>query len=210
MLAPAPDSGPTEGLRERSKRRRAERILLATRELLREDPERSPGVEQIAGRAEVAPATVFNLIGTRERIWAALAEQALAELEHGLADLSDTDPREHARRMVEATVEVIRGDAPVYRAVLAHWNESGRLLRRDPTGELAACLQVAARAGDLRTDLDLQQLAELISVGCTGAVHQWAARLIDDGTLLARCLGTVDLAFAAAAATDRYRLPPRV
>ena len=66
-MTPAPG-----GLRERNRERRIAQILEATRELLREAPHESPSVERIAQRAEVAPATVFNLIGPRESIWAAL------------------------------------------------------------------------------------------------------------------------------------------
>ena len=69
------------GLRERRKLRRVDRILQAARDLLREGGGDVPTVEQVAERAEVATATVFNLVGTRENLWAALANEALAELE---------------------------------------------------------------------------------------------------------------------------------
>jgi len=42
----------------------------------------------------------------------------------------------------------------------------------------------------------------MIAVACTGAVHQWAAGLIDDRTFKRRCRTAVDLVFAAAARTD--------
>ena len=65
-----------EGLRERNKRTRTGRILQATRELLRERDAQTLTLEQIADRAEVAPGTVFNLVGPRERLFAALIDQA--------------------------------------------------------------------------------------------------------------------------------------
>jgi AcrR family transcriptional regulator len=64
----AQDRRPAEGLRERHKRARAERILQAVRELLRERDVQTVTLEQIAERAEVAPGTVFNLVGARERL----------------------------------------------------------------------------------------------------------------------------------------------
>lgn len=195
---------PAAGLRERNKRRRVEQILEATRSLLREQPDQSPSVERIAARAEVAPATIFNLIGPREQIWAALADDMLAELERRTNNLGSGHPHSDARAIVAATVDIVCADADVYRHVLANWSSSGRLLRRDPTRQLVACLQKAANAGMLRDDLDLKALGEAISTACTGAAHQWAAELIDDHALRLRCQTAVDLAFAAAAhsATD--------
>lgn len=57
------------GLREQHKARRRMRILEATRELLRHGPDSVISAERIAERAEVAPATVYNLIGPRDKIW---------------------------------------------------------------------------------------------------------------------------------------------
>jgi AcrR family transcriptional regulator len=213
----------TTGLRERSKRRRLQQILEATRSLLRERPDESPGLERIAARAEVAPATIFNLIGPREQIWAALADDLLAELERRTTDLPRSDPHTRARAIATTTVDIICADANVYRYVLANWSSSGRLLRRDPTSQLVACLRAAADDGTLRRDLNLKALGETISTACTGAAHQWAAGLISDRALRRRCQTAVDLAFAAATPrisddgpdylselrSDRSAAPPR-
>lgn len=190
------------GLRERSKLRRVDRILQAARDLLREGGGDVPTVEQVAERAEVATATVFNLVGTRENLWAALANEALAELEERVKALPDVDPHKRARRIVAMTVDLICADAAVNRAVLLHWHESGRLLRHGPTRELLRCLEAAATARTIRADVDRRRLSEMIAVACTGAVHQWAAGLIDDRTFKRRCRTAVDLVFAAAARTD--------
>lgn len=169
---------PATGLRERNRRRRVAQILEATRSLLRERPYQSPSVERIAARAEVAPATIFNLIGPREQIWAALADDLLADLERRTNDLGSGDPHSEARAIAATTVDIICADADVYRHVLANWNSSGQLLRRDPTRQLVDCLQRAASTGTLRDDLDLKALGEAITTACTGAAHQWAAELI--------------------------------
>jgi AcrR family transcriptional regulator len=187
------------GLRERNKHRRVQDILEATRELIRNDPGQTPTVEAIAARAQVAPATVFNLVGTREQIWAALVDQALAVLETRIATYSGLEPHRRARRITSATIEVLLADASVNRHVLSNWSQSGRLLRRDPTRELLACLEAARDAGTLRADLNLEAIADTISTACLGAVHQWAAGLIDERRLRRRCATAVDVAFAAAA-----------
>ncbi len=191
-MTPAPG-----GLRERNRERRIARILEATRELLREAPHESPSVERIAQRAEVAPATVFNLIGPRESIWAALADDMLAAVDLSPPDDAE-DPLVHATAIVTAVVDTFCADAAVYRHVLAHWTQSARLLRSDPTPQLVACLRAAAGRGQIRADLDLRRLGTTITTACGGAAHQWGAGLISDRTLRDRCRTAVDVAFAAA------------
>jgi AcrR family transcriptional regulator len=194
-----------EGLRERNKRRRVKQILTATRELIREHPDEAPTVEAIAARAEVAPATIFNLIGPRPRIWAAIADEALAEAERRMAELSDADPYRRARHITTTTLDVLLEDPAVQRYVLSHWAESGRLLRRDPRRELLASLREAQKRKSLPRDADLRALAESISTACTGALHQWAAGLISEAALRRRCTLSVDLAFAAATTDQALR-----
>jgi AcrR family transcriptional regulator len=185
------------GLRERNRRRRIERILEATRELLRETPGESPSVERIAQRAEVAPATVFNLVGPREQIWAALADAMLAEVD--LAPPSPTeDPYTRAREIVTATTDALCADPDVHRHLLAHWTQAGRLLRADPTPQLVACLRAAAQRDQIRDDVDLRRLGATITAACGGVAHQWGAGLIGDRVLRERCRTAVDVAFAAA------------
>jgi AcrR family transcriptional regulator len=190
-----------EGLRERNKQRRADQILTAARDLLREDPAGTPSVERIAERAQVSPATVFNLVGTRERIWAALADQGLAEITARVQALPALAPHERAQRIATATAEALCADAAVYRAVLSHWRSSGRMLRADPTTAIIASLEAARAAGTVRDDIDLRAIGTLIVTACTGAAHQWAAELIDDAEFVRRSRDAVDVAFAAAAAT---------
>jgi AcrR family transcriptional regulator len=192
--------GRAETLRERSKRRRIEQILAATRELIREQPQKPPTVEAIAARAEVAPATIFNLIGPRPQIWAAIADDALADAERRIARIADSDPLRRARQITAVTLDAMLDDPLVLRHVLSHWTESGRLLRRNPTRTLRACLGDAQKAGSLRPDADVRALADSISTSCTGALHQWAAGLIGESTLRRRCTLAVDLVFAAVAA----------
>jgi AcrR family transcriptional regulator len=186
------------GLREQGKQRRTEQILAAARDLLREEPGRMLSVDRIADRAQVAPATVFNLVGTREQIWAALMDQLLVAAQTRVDALPELTPRERARRVVTEYVRVFTADATVTRVALAHWSESGRLLRGDGTPELVACLRAAQDEGTLRADADVAELGALVATGCTGALHQWAAGMIGSGLVLKRCRAMVDLAFDAA------------
>jgi AcrR family transcriptional regulator len=182
-------------LRERGKQQRVARILGAARTLLREHPDALPRTEAIAELAEVSPATVFNLVGTRDRLWAALADELVLAAQERVEELPDgLDPQERARRIVTVMAEALVEDAPVHRAVLAHWRESAGLMRQRPSGALVECFE-AAGAGDA------DHLVALVVTGCTGAAHQWAAEMISDRTLARRSRDFVDLAFAAAATT---------
>jgi AcrR family transcriptional regulator len=194
-----------EGLRARGKRARRQRILDAARELLHEDPSGGLTVPRIAERAEVSPATVFNLVGPRERIWTALADHALGAVDYSA--LPSEDPHTRARAIMAELARLVCADAPVFRALIVGWNETGQAMAHDPTGELAACLAAAARDGLIMPDLNIQRLAELMSAGLIGTVHQWAAGLISDRALSHRLQDLVDVTFAAARSSPKGERP---
>lgn len=129
------------GLRERHKAQRRRRILDATRELLRDEPESVPSAERIAERAAVAPATVYNLIGPREKIWEALAAGFMDQLEDRLAGLDADDPRE----VVGSTVRLFVDDPVVSRRMVRGWEESGLVFDRGPLVQLRGPWRTHAR-----------------------------------------------------------------
>ena len=184
------------GLRERGKRRRTERILDSALELLREDPEQTPTIERISERAEVAPMTIFNLVGNREQMWSAMADRALRDLD--LESTSADDPQERAHRIVDAVVKILCADAEVFRALLPGWRLSGRMLEHDPTNALTECLQEAADAGMLARGVDVHRYGEILAAGLLGTIHQWSAGLIGDRAFRKRAGEVVDIVFAAA------------
>ncbi|MFJ2771057.1 TetR/AcrR family transcriptional regulator [Streptomyces sp. NPDC087300] len=188
------------GLREQRKALRRGRILDATRQLLRDGPESVISTERIAERAEVSPATVYNLIGPREKIWEALAAGFMDELERRLAVRGDGDPRE----VVRSTVGLFVDDPVVSRRMVRGWEESGLVLVRSPLGQLRQAMAEARTQGVLRTDVNTGALAATVATSCVGALHQWVAGLIDDDRFLAHALFALDVALAAAAA-DAHR-----
>ena len=188
--------GTQPGLRERGKRRRTERILDAALELLREDPEGNLTVDRIAERAEVSPMTVFNLVGNREQLWNAMADRALEGLD--VQSITADDPQERARRIVDAVVRILRSDAAVFRALLPGWSKAGHVLAHDPTKALIECLENAAEAGSIKSDVNLRQYGEVMSAGLIGTIQQWVAGLLGDRAFGARARAVVDVVFAAA------------
>jgi AcrR family transcriptional regulator len=192
-----------DGLRARGKQRRRQRILDAARELLHEDPSQGLTVPRIAERAEVSPATVFNLVGPRERIWTALADHALGAVDY--SSLPCTDPQARARAIMAEVARVVCSDAAVFRALIVGWNETGQAMAHDPTSHFADCLRTAAHEGLILADVDVQRLAELLSAGLIGTVHQWAAGVIRDRALRTRLRDLVDVTFAAARPSSSTR-----
>lgn len=196
-----PDAG-SDGLRERHKRARRAAILRAVRELLREGALDKLTKESIALRAQVAPATVYNLVGTRTQIFEALAEDFMQEIEVRQRDKPVREPLRRARRLIEITLDVILEDPLVYARMVRGWDDSGLVLRRGPIGALVAAFEEAKQEGLLAAEADARLLASSVATACTGAVHQWAAGLITPRGFRARALFSLDLALAAAASDD--------
>lgn len=196
------------GLREQHKAQRRGRILDAARELLRDNPEAVISTERIAGRAQVAPATVYNLIGPREKIWEALAAGFMDELERRLGASGAGGPHE----VVRTTVRLFVDDPVVSRRMVREWEQSGLVLDRSPLTRLRRSMAETQEQGLLRSDVDTDALAAMVGAACVGALHQWVAGLIDDDRFLARALFALDVALAAAAAAphrDRLLVPLR-
>jgi len=202
------------GLRERHKATRRARILAAARELLREDPEAALTTERIAARADVAPATVYNLVGPRDKVWEALAASLMHDLEGRLEAAAAADPLDRARHVVSVTVALFAQDPAVSQRMLREWERSGLVLAPSPLERLREALQAAQDEGLLVAEVDVKALAAVVGSACLGAMHEWAAETIDDDRFAARALLALDVALAAAAADphrDRLarRLRPR-
>jgi AcrR family transcriptional regulator len=197
---------PPSGLRERGKKRRGERILDAALQLLREDPEANLTMDRIAARAEVAPMTVFNLIGNRDQLWTALADRAIDSLD--VHSITVRDPLLRAQRIVDSVVRILCADAAVFRALLSGWTLNGRVLENDPTNALIDCLQDAAENGEIRPDVNLRLYGDVIAAGLVGTIHQWTAGLLSDRAFRLRARAVVDVAFTAARCEGRTKQPP--
>lgn len=196
-----PGSNPTEpaaplGLRERNKLRRTDRILTAALDLIREEPEQNITVERIAARADVSPMTVFNLIGTRDRMWSAMADRALVDLD--LRSVIAPDPRQRAHRIVDAVVDALSADADVFRVLLSHWHHTGQVLASDPTEAFNECLNDAINAGTIDASTDVHRLASVMATGLVGTIQQWTAGLHTERSFHARARDIVDVAFDSA------------
>lgn len=194
-----------EGLRQRHKQARRLAIVRAARELLREDDSHKLTKEALAERADVSPATVYNLVGTRGQLFSALAEDFMEEVERRLADRPPAEPLKRARRMIDVTCDVILDDPIVYAAMVRGWDASGLVLRQGPIACLVDALAAAQTQGTLMPEVEPRLLASSVATACVGAVHQWASGLIDARRFRARCVFSLELALAAAASPARRK-----
>ncbi len=191
----------TDGLRERGKNARIGRIIEAACAILRTDGPQGLTVARIAERAEVSQGTVFNLIGTRDQIWAAIAEHKIARIElAGFRSVDDAQTR--ARAIIDAIVTMICSDAKVFRPLLLNWELSSHVSKHEPTPELLRCLEDAQAGGVIQDQVHLRRLAQQITAGLIGTMHQWAAHVITDATFRLRTRDFVDLVFMAARRDD--------
>ena len=165
-----------EGLREHNKSRRRKQILDATRRLLRRRPANEVSIEEIAELAELAPATVYNLLGSRNAIWAALIDDVLDQLSEELAQLPDSDPIARAHAVITISVRLFAADPKVHRQALLHRHtvSGGRdAIRHNPVTLQIDAMRDAIDAGTLENNLTPDQLGQQVFVSYNGALHFW-------------------------------------
>jgi AcrR family transcriptional regulator len=97
-----------DGLRERNKAKRRAAILDATLELLATTRVDALSTERIAERAEVSPATVYNLVGTRQELLTALIDRVIEGLVDTVADGTRAhDPIGDAATIIEQSARAV-------------------------------------------------------------------------------------------------------
>jgi AcrR family transcriptional regulator len=181
---------PTPGLRERNKAKRRNAILDATLELLRSHPLAEVSIERIAADAEVAPATVYNLIGSREELLVACVNRVVEQLVDALIRIDPTDdPIAAATAVVEQSSEAFITDGHAFRQIVGSLRDvagTGSVLAIDPAQLQIAAMRSAQQHGLLRDDIDPAAVGRQIYLSYNGALFAWAAlRLTDDGFRLA-------------------------
>jgi len=195
--------------RERGKDARRTRIVDAACALTREVAMADISVKMIADRADVSPATVYNLFGAKGAVIAKVYERDLLLFERRVLETPSADPLEAMFDAASIACDLYRADPSFYRAILSV-RDAG--LDRDMV--LATYLArvafwrkmvvAAAAAGLLVPDASPERLGVLIIQVSTGALSRWVVNIVDIDTFeqesrfgLAACL----LPFA----TDRGR-----
>ncbi|MEM9729622.1 MAG: TetR/AcrR family transcriptional regulator [Myxococcota bacterium] len=198
------------GRREQNKAQRRRAILDATAALLRERPFEQVTVDEIASLASVAPATVYNLVGTREQLLIGLIDRVIEDLIDTLAELAtdgDDDPIAVARAVVDLSVEAFLADSTLYRRVIAGWSGGDLYLRKratDPAQLQVAAMRQAQERGIIRPDLEPGALGQQIYVSFNGAFLLWVFGGLDDDGFRATARHGL-IAVLLAGATPKHR-----
>lgn len=199
------------GLRERNKALRVAAILDAAVQLLDEQPLGDVTTEQIAYRARVSPATVYNLVGTRDRLLHALLDRVVEDLveEVALAAERDDDPIAVAHLIVDHSVAAFTSHSRAYRQIVA----AGRSIdgdvpepSTDPSELQVVAFGHAQELGVLRDDVDPAGLGRQIYISWIGAMEHWAnGKLDDSGFGIAARHGLLVVLAASAVEGERGR-----
>ncbi len=153
---------------------RRDRIVGATRELLREREAAKVIVVDIAERAGVAPATVYNLIGTRDEVLVAVLDGAAACVAAGPDLVDPAQPVETVLDLIWRTVEVTTGDPVAFRRAIGAMTDTspGVFLGTSLKEMLVDRLRVVE--GSFDGSVSSERLAELIHTGLRGALISWS------------------------------------
>lgn len=171
----------TLGRRERKKRAMRANILATATRLFSEQGYHETTVGQIADELDISSATFFNYFGSKDAIIEELAEEVVAELE-ALLEKMATAPigtagvvRAHfgsngsglrPKRNISRSLSV-----EILRVVLAS-PESPKVLERMERS-IAKVLTHSQRLGEMRSDLQPEQVARAAAHLTIGAVTAW-------------------------------------
>lgn len=189
-----------------NKAKRRDAILDATVALFGEHAAHDVTTDQIAKVAGVAPATVYNLVGTRDDVARAVVSRVLSELAESLSDLDPTDPIAAAQLVVDQTVRRFVADSRAFRQIvrLAPQPSSDRDDLVDPSSFQVAAMRRAQTMGIVRADVDPDALGRQIYLSYSGAMNLWSTgRLDDEGFAVAAQHGLFTALAAAAGETHR-------
>lgn len=198
------------GLREQNKALRRTAILDAALSLLRHNHPSEVTTAQIADRAGLSAATVFNLVGTRDDLLVALAHRIVEDLVESLTRHhldTDGDPIAAARLIVDESVATFTADSAAYRRVMAEIGFRHDLSHPDhlkPALLQEAAMREAQARGIIDTAFDPAGLGRQIFVSYSAAMMRWATRSIsDEGFLVIARHGLTSV--LAATANEPYR-----
>lgn len=174
------------GRHDRNKARRRTAILDSTLELLRTTDIEKVSIEAIATKAGVAPATVYNLMGSRESLLLSCVDRVLNSLVDDLVLVPvNEDPLGSAVRIIERSCDAFIVDGDAFRQIVGAVNKisrGGGAVLMDAAQLQILAMHAAKDAGILSDDADPVSMGRQIFLSYNGALFAWAARqLTDDG-----------------------------
>jgi AcrR family transcriptional regulator len=170
---------PPSTLRERKKAATRAQILEAAQELFVERGYESTTMDEVAVRADVSRATVFNYFPRKEAFLLAWIEQRRAVIAE-LLDREQEQAVDTAHRLEHALLalaDLLESDVETHRAVTRAWVLSGGQLRpgASATADLfAETIRYGQAQGDVREDIDAARAGRVLLDAYSGALIRWA------------------------------------
>jgi AcrR family transcriptional regulator len=165
---------------------RVERILEAARELIREGGVAGLSMRSLAHRANVAPMTTYNLIGSRDQVLVALVRNEMG------GKARSKKPRlrvssSHIDNIINLAdyYSDLLGEDPLYmKAIISTYYsiadaETRNTLDSQRRRWWAALIGRAANAGEIRADADHVSLVMVLDMLLADALHEWVIGGID-------------------------------
>jgi len=170
--------GPVLSRRERGKEERREGIRRAARELLRDTGQEGFSMRELAARAQVSPATPYNLYGTKSAVLLAVFDADLDLFRRAFAQVQSADAVARMFDFVDTAFEFFRREPEFYRNMLSPIAASSQVeLRRgliDPRAAVYAQLvEGLVDAKALRDGIPASALFRTISNVMAIGVMNW-------------------------------------
>jgi len=197
-----------QGLRERNKALRRQQILLAARQLIIDGGLEALTMRSLSGRAQLSVPTIYNLVGSRDAVLAALFAAGARQFEAAMAE-PPSDPLDHALLAMDQLTTQVTENRNVVRAVLAAGLPTGARHRDSLFGSVrataATVFHAAKRAGVIHHESDGDVLSARLEALIAGAIVDWAVGHGRQERLRLDLHHSALLVFAATATADHRR-----
>jgi AcrR family transcriptional regulator len=178
---------PTASRREAAKTERKRRIVEAATALARESGLDTVSMVQIAERAEVVPATLYNLFSTKGAILRHVFDRDLDDYRRLVAEAPARDALDRIFVGVELAAALYRRDPAFYRALARGGGQKvedlGPAISEPRIAFLQGQVADALAEGLLSPETDAQVLGVTLSQMMRGVFLEWAVGAITPGRL---------------------------
>ena len=177
---------------------RRARILTAATALMTDDGPDGLSMRRLAESADVSVNTIYNLIGPRDAVVAALVDQVIESIASAVDQKTGDGPLERCLAIVAHATEVVVENQdltrPLAREIFGHSGPGSALAHTWGAETLGSAIAAAIDAGVLENRVSPTTLAETVYAVWANSALSWAHGVIDADGFEARSLAAVHMA----------------
>ena len=177
---------------------RRTRILSAAAGLLADGGPESLSMRRLADAADVSVNTIYNLIGPRDAVIAALVDRVIAAIEPAVELASGDEPLSRCVAIIDRSASlVIENQAltrPLAMEIFGHGGPGSEISHGWGTETLGRAIEAAMAAGDLSRSVASSTLAEMVYAVWAHSALRWAHGAIDSEEFLVSSLSSLYMA----------------